>query len=302
MISVDGLNPEALRVLGPGRTPNFSRLKDEGASTLNARTAHEQTDTLPNHTGMVTGRPVSGAQGHGVTFNDDNGSDVAHAAGRYVASIFDVVHDSGRTTALFTNKDKFRVLDRSWDRAHGAADDTGADDGRDKIDRFVLDRPQVLVDAVVASLRGDLPSLTFLHIANPDEAGHAHGFMSSAYLKAVEVTDRQIGQVLNAIASGGRGVDVILTADHGGRGPSHRDVTMADNYTIPFYVWGPGAAKGADLYALNPSRPNPGTSRPSYAGKQPIRNLDVAELAVKLLGLPPVPGGQLAGTAPLRTR
>ena len=54
-ISVDGLNPKAITKLGRSGAPNFYRLMREGASTLNARTAREQTRTLPNHTGMLTG-------------------------------------------------------------------------------------------------------------------------------------------------------------------------------------------------------------------------------------------------------
>ena len=93
-ISVDGLNPQAIHQLGPSRTPAFHRLIREGATTLNARTAHEETNTLPNHTGMLTGLRVDDRHGgHGVTFNDDNGSTGHGAAGRYVASMFDVVHD-----------------------------------------------------------------------------------------------------------------------------------------------------------------------------------------------------------------
>ena len=57
-ISVDGLNPEAIRTLGPSKAPNFYRLMTEGAYTLDARSEYEITRTLPNHTGMVTGRPI----------------------------------------------------------------------------------------------------------------------------------------------------------------------------------------------------------------------------------------------------
>ena len=40
----------------------------------------------------------------------------------------------------------------------------------------------------------------------------------------------------------------------------------------------------------NPDFADPGTSRPSYAGRQPVRNGDVANLAASLLGLDAVPG------------
>jgi len=64
---------------------------------------------------------------------------------------------------------------------------------------------------------------------------------------------------------------------------------------VPFYVWGPGVMVGADLYALNPaSRLNPGTGRPNYsASPQPIRNGEAANVALKLLGLGPVPGSTI---------
>ena len=71
-VSIDGLNPAAIRALGTEGTPTLHRLIEGGASTLNARTEREQTDTLPNHTGMVTGRWIAAATGgHGVTWNDD---------------------------------------------------------------------------------------------------------------------------------------------------------------------------------------------------------------------------------------
>jgi len=68
VVSIDGLMPRAIRELGREGTPNLHRLIAEGASTLNARTERELTITLPNHTGMVTGRRISAAHGgHGVT-------------------------------------------------------------------------------------------------------------------------------------------------------------------------------------------------------------------------------------------
>ncbi|HET6653403.1 MAG TPA: alkaline phosphatase family protein [Nocardioides sp.] len=296
-ISVDGLNPDAIRRLGPSGAPALHRLLAQGAGTLNARTERELTRTLPNHTGMVTGRPILGPDGHGVTVNEDNGSTVHASAGRYVASVFDVVHDHGGSTALYSSKDKLDLIDRSWDAAHGSRDRTGADDGRDKIDRYRLDTEPDNVSRLVSRLGSVPDDLSFVHLAEPDAAGHASGFMSSAYLDGVRAADRQIGRILSAVSADGDlrdQVAVVLTADHGGLGGSHSDATRAADFTVPFVVWGPGVARGADLYALNEDRrTRPGRARSSYDGSQPVRNAEVANVVTGLLGLPDVPGSAL---------
>jgi hypothetical protein len=282
-ISVDGLNPTAIQQLGRAGAPTFYRLMDEGAASFNARTEYEQTVTLPNHTGMMTGRRVDRADGgHGVTWDDDRpGTTVQRAAGHRVDSVFTVVHAAGRSTALFSTKPKFTLYDRSWPAG---------------IDKFRADENEV---ALVAAARRDLVShdraFTFLHISLPDLAGHASGFMSSAYVDAVARTDRMLGEVLSTIEQDpvlAEQLVVVLTADHGGIGASHSAAGRLGNYRIPFLVWGPGvAARG--LYGLNPDYADPGTSRPTYAGRQPVRNGDVANLATDLLGLGAVRGSEL---------
>ena len=140
-ISIDGLNPHAITELGTAGAPTFHRLMREGAYTLDARTEREQTRTLPNHTGMLTGRRIDARRGgHGVTYNTDIGRrrTVHSSAGEYVSSVFDVVHDHGGRTALFATKTKFALYQRTWN-TDGGPDRVGADDGRAKIDRFVVD-------------------------------------------------------------------------------------------------------------------------------------------------------------------
>ena len=277
-ISVDGLNPTAIGRLGPTRAPAFHRLLAQGAGTLNARTTLEMTDTLPNHTAMVTGRPVLGSPGHGVTFNE-------------------VVHDHGGSTAFYSSKTKLDLLDRTWNASNGAPDRVAPDDGHDKIDRYVVDTEAANVARLLSRLRTAPDELSFLHLAQPDAAGHAHGFMSAAYLAGVRAADTQVGRILATISADPAlraHVAVVLTADHGGLGGSHSEPEKASNYTVPFVVWGPGVAQGADLYDLNTDRRRrPGTTRPSYDGEQPVRNGEVANVVTGLLGLPDVPGSTL---------
>lgn len=304
-ITIDGLRSNAIGELGSDRAPALYRMIRQGASTLNARTAVEQTGTMPNHSGVLTGRRVLGARGHRVTFNDDSATtDIHTVAGRYIPSMFDVVHDRGGLVKFFSGKDKFAFFDRSWDERRGARDVVGVDDGRDKIDTYVYDEnTTALVDRVVRSLRRDPATLTFLHIRLPDSAGHEFGWFSDRYRSAVEESSAQVGRILRTVArseSLRSRAAVVLTADHGGEGRAHRDASQAVTYTVPFLVWGSGVAAGTDLYDLNPARVDPGTAQPAYSsGAPPVRNLDLASLVTTYLGMGPVPGGVAPGTDPL---
>lgn len=280
-ISVDGLNVEAVRRLGAAGAPTLHRMLDEGAGTLNARTEFEQTVTLPNHTSMLTGRRIDAAAGgHGVTWDGDRpGTTVQGAAGHPVGSVFSAVHTAGGSAALYTTKEKLELYERSWP----AGVDTY---------RFTANQRR-LVRLARADLADGPPTFTFLHVSLPDRAGHAYGGMSPQYLDAVRRTDRQLGTVLRTVAR--REVAVILTSDHGfATGATDHSVKRnVENYRIPFLVWGSGVEHSADLYATNPAFRDPRGRRPAYAGRQPVRNGDVANLALDLLGLEPVGGSQL---------
>jgi predicted AlkP superfamily pyrophosphatase or phosphodiesterase len=295
VISVDGLNPRALVLLGRGRTPNLHRLIREGASTLNARTVRERTETLPNHTSMVTGRRVyAPAGGHGVNWNDDrtDPSTVQEAAGGSVASLFSAVHDSGGASAVFASKEKLRLFRRSWPAG---------------VDRIVIRRDNArLVRLAKRDLLSQRRTITFVHLSRPDVVGHRKGYMTAAYLRAVAATDAQVGRFLRALDNHptlARETTVLLTSDHGGRGKSHSDRTQYVNYRVPFLAWGAGVAAGEDLYALNPDYADPGRTRPAYTNaRQPVRNAAVADLALDLLGLPPVPGSTIDADQDLDVR
>ena len=314
IISVDGLRADALLAVSAKALPAFARLR-QGASTLNARTDPDWTITLPNHTAMLTGRFVEGPRGHHWTKNDDadEGETLSSNKQEYVAGIFDVAHDRGFETALFAGKSKFSIYDVSWDGEHGAPDTTDADDGRDKLDRYVydLDTPK-LVDGVIEGLTrdGKKRRLYFLHFAPTDLTGHAFGWdvsPGSRYMRAVQAIDVQIARILDAVEASARAdkTVVILTADHGGGAPlkSHDQKQMWVDYVIPFCVWTGPHGEARDLYELNAAtRADPGIGQPArdFAGKPPIRNGDAGNLALSLLGLPAVPGSTIGAGQDLR--
>ena len=312
-ISIDGLRGDLLESYintSPLDYPNFKRFVDEGATTFNARTDYSNTETLPNHTSMLTGRPVDQPSGtpntthHGYV---DNGvpppSATLHNSGNpnlsYVASTFDVVHDNGLSTALYASKDRFSLYEQSYNATTGAPDTVGIDNGRDKIDHhlittdFISMHTNYLSDMVAFEF-----NYSFLHYLLPDGVGHSAGWGSEAWNSSVRLMDEYMGDILELIdnhAAFAGDTIIILTADHGGTGTGHGNASTPANYTIPLLIWGAGVAPGADLYALNPiSRLNPGTGRPSYtATNQPIRNGDTGNLAINLLGLVPISGSTI---------
>jgi hypothetical protein len=309
-VSVDGLRPDAITVLGPTNLPNFYRMRTEGAFTDNARSDYDYTITLPNHTTQLTGRGVLGAAGHGWTANDDPpaGATLASNRGFYVAGAFDVAHDHGLRTGEYASKSKFSLFNTSWSSTNGAPDVTGEDNGRGKIDIYVnTNDTAVLVNTVVANMITQALHYTFIHLADLDTAGHSSGWdptPGSPYSNTLKRMDDRLGVVFSLVTTNaqlaGR-TAVILTADHGGYLYDHANPALPVDYTVPFYVWGPGTIAGGPLYTLNPTnRLDPGTSRPAYSAPvQPIRNGDAANVCLKLLGLPAVPGSTIGAAQDL---
>jgi hypothetical protein len=294
-VSVDGLRSDVIEFLGPEYLPNFHRMRIAGIYTDNARSEYDYTVTLPNHSCILTGRPVLGSDGHGVTFNSDPGTTFEAVKGYYIAGVFDVLHDNGYSTGMYASKSKFAFFERSWDGINGAPDTTGTDYGRDKIDTYVnVGDTRALIDSFLLHSAESPHTYSFIHFADPDAVGHDNGWGSTAYYHSVMKVDTLLGRVFDLIDGYPMaGVTaVILTADHGGTATSHDNPLLPENYTVPLYVTGPGVPAGAGIYPFNPvSRLDPLDSRPAYdASPQPVRNGGTSNLALELLGLGPIPG------------
>ena len=304
IISFDGLRPDAITQLGPKLAPNFYAAINNGASTLNARTDPDKTVTMPNHTCMITGRGVLGENGHGYVDNRSTGLSIHANKERYVASIFDVAKEHGLTTGFFASKLKFQVFLNSYGENQSLSRTS-------KIDiHYLTDQnDQLTLQYLLKQMRKDLPSLTFVHFAGPDKAGHRHGWslaQGSSYLSAVQREDGYLGKIIKMIQgqpSLARSTIVFITSDHGGTGMNHFDITKEEDYRVPFIIWGKGVAAGINLYKMNTDiRKDPGNKQIPYGEqRQPIRNGDVANGALYALGLPPVPGSTIGNPDPVRS-
>lgn len=111
------------------------------------------------------------------------------------------------------------------------------------------------------------PNLMFVHIGEPDYAGHLFGWMSRVYGEAVRQADEAVAEVLDEANDrfGAGNYTVIVTADHGGHGKDHGSSDPRDT-TIPWIVWGKGVQAGAQLPAG-------------------IRTMDTAATALWMLGV-----------------
>ncbi len=315
-VSLDGLGGKYLEFYitnAPAQFPNFVRLTTDGAFTMNARCDYDFSETVPNHATMFTGRPVFQPAGapdtthHGYENNFPVATDTLHNAGNlnvpYKSSFFDVAHDHGLPTALYTGKTRLAICERSYDALNGAFDLFGEDNGRDKIDfASIADVSGANISNEVNLLIADLTSTapkrySFIHIAEPDLTGHASGWGSANWSNAVRLVDTQLGRILDVLTTNpvlaGQSA-LIIAADHGGGGVvrnGHTEAYHITNYTIPFFLWGPAVPGGANIYSLMNNRGDPGTNRAEYTvSPQPMRAGDGANLALSLLGLPPIPG------------
>jgi len=247
VVSVDGLRPDAIAVF---KAPTMQRLIDEGSYTLSARTILPST-TLPSHTSMLTGEPP---ERHGVYWNnalDDKPGTIE------IPTIFGVARQHGYTTAAFFSKSKFSHLQRPGTLDYSQA--PGGWFGKWSGAQTMQDVERHLLEAK--------PNLLFVHLTDPDTAGHSSGWMSAEYGKGVLKADAAVARLIKAsdTAYGAGKYTLILTADHGGHGYDHGSDDPRD-VTIPWIAWGEGVKHGQVLEAS-------------------VETMDTASTALFLLGL-----------------
>lgn len=252
MISIDGLRPDAIDAYD---AYTLQRLAREGAHSYSAQTILP-SKTLPSHTSMLTGVTP---EVHGITWNGDR---TLLTGTLDVPTVFQVARQNGLKTAAFFSKAKFHHLERagSLDHVESPAGWWGTWNAGSTVAQVVDD------------LDKDDWNLVFVHLGDPDYAGHEFGWMSTPYGEAVRTADAAVYRILQEAdkAWGAGNYTVLLTADHGGDAHGHGLDTPAHR-TIPWIAWGKGVS--AEL-----------------ALTDEIATTDTAATALWLLGVP-VPQG-----------
>lgn len=249
IVSIDGLRPDAISLR---TTPNLTQALGRAVYSLRAQTV-SPSSTLPAHISMLTGLDVPR---HGVRWN--------HYVPRHYAgdTVFTLAERAGYATAMVYAKTKLAYLAPAagTDFAHGPATE---------IDAMPA---SALVSALTNAWSARPYGLSFIHLREPDAAGHAHGWMGPAYLQAVAEVDRALGRLLSALERDPRSAAtaVIITADHGGRGRGHGS-PAPENMTIPWIVLTPGHTTATRI-------------------ERTVRVYDTAPTVLALLGVEPPSG------------
>jgi predicted AlkP superfamily pyrophosphatase or phosphodiesterase len=248
VISIDGLRPDAI---GERETPFLFRMMQTGSYSL-AATTIMPSNTLPSHTSMLTGESP---ERHHVRWNNVPAAKFDTVE---VPTIFGVARARGYRTAAFFSKAKFHTLQRAGTLDYSQA--PGGWFGKWPSQRTVAD--------VERYLDHERANLLFVHLSDPDTAGHEYGWMTAEYRGAVAVADAAVSRLLAAAdASYGAGnYSVIVSADHGGHGKGHGTDDPRD-VTIPWIAWGKGV-------------------RPIHLSTVSIRTMDTASTVLWMLGLP----------------
>ncbi|KRA38120.1 MULTISPECIES: alkaline phosphatase family protein [unclassified Nocardioides] len=295
VISIDGLRSRLLSAdSSAALVPYLRSIRAKGASTLNARTAYERVTPLPNAFTVLTARPVHVPWGgHGISTATDPGTTLHAAAGQYVSSVFDMVHNRGLRTSLYSSDPAATALDRAWSAANGGGDNYGRNDGPDKITTTV--RTATSDATVVRQFRAELTTrpaaFSYVQLANLTRVGAKYGFSSDTYKRAVRSVDSYVGAIIATIKATPAIANRTLVVVTSGSGGSTGTEASLLRYQVPVLVWGNGVQAGGDLYAMNPSWTNPGAARRAYTGAQPIFNGVIANLALGALGIGPLPRG-----------
>ncbi len=222
VLSLDGARADATRAVMP------VDLADRAAVTWTAQTVSPST-TLPAHTSMLSGLPP---EVHGVRFNDWRQGQPYF--GR--PTVFTEVTRAGGRAVAIVHKPKLLML-----APPGAVASAQH-----------LPYPTFLqgdvVEVAARRFVEQRPAFLFVHVADPDDMGHAHGWMSEPYMRVMAGVPGLIDRLQRAFGEAGvvGRTLLIVTSDHGGHDRTH-GTTRWEDMTIPWMAFGSAVRAGIVL-------------------------------------------------------
>lgn len=252
LIGLDGLSSEGLR---KAPTPFLDALRVSGAFIPSSRGVMP-SKSAPNWATILTGVPPTE---HGIHSNQwwwfRWRRSLQHPT--LFTALKRSGHSNRRTGAIF----EWKHFGKLWDK-------------KDVDVMKWSQSPHETLEQVDAVLSKP-PRLLVLHLLGIDDVGHAQGWQSTAYLKAVSSVDQQVGALIALLdAKKLRETTLIMIAsDHGGLGTKHGGDSKAERLT-PVIFNGPTIKRGFEL-------------------SRTINNVDLTATLVHALSLPtlgPRPG------------
>jgi hypothetical protein len=232
LVSIEGLRGDALARYSP---PHLVRLAQEGSWTDKAQSVLP-TLTVPAHLSLLAGVPP---EEHGIV---QDRMELTQEMAK-LEPLFRRARRRGRSGAA--------VLSREGPLA-------GFGEILECRQAFGLDRLTLVAPTSTAALAVGLQfladpevELLFVHLPDPDQAGHAHGWESDAYGEAVLRADAAVGALVAAArAPGAPPTLIVVTSPHGGGGsfgPFQHGSGSAADREVPIILNGPGIEGGSRL-------------------------------------------------------
>ena len=246
IITIDGLRPDAIL---NSDAPNLKALIKEGSYSSTAKTV-DPPKTLPSHMSLVTGLVP---KNHG-TYKNKWNPDMGYTE---FETIFTLAKKEGFSTAMFAGKDKlnFIAVPKSIDKL--------------EVIKYGPASAREISESFIVFMKDSMPRVTLIHFPEPDIPGHKEGWMSQEYFSSIKKVDKGLGKIIASLKQAGiyNKTFIVITADHGGRGDTHRG-NHPYVMTIPWLAVGEGVKQ-------------------DYSIKEKVYIYDTAPTVLKALGISP---------------
>lgn len=231
LVAFDGLSANAVR---NHPMPNFNRLMEGGAYTLNNRSILPSS-SAPNWASMFT---AAGPELHGYTTWGSQKPEippfVKNQYGRFpgLYGLFRDTYPNAECGFIYEWSGMRYLVDSLAVSYFKHAPITDA-------------QPEGATETAVNYIKEKKPVYCAVIFERPDHGGHTYGWETDAYYQEVDVIDRCLGKVLKAVEEAGIMDEtvIILTADHGGKGKNHGGKTL-DEMETPLVFYGKGVKAG----------------------------------------------------------